>query len=262
MGGPREEGRDEREGRGSWQSSDASLAVRDEDAGSTGSDIRSDAGASLAPPTSRQRLHLPWDSLAFTAILSFIGYLWLFSHPFHPRESFAAQQLAPVGSLLHWNRLYLQIWQEPPQGTRPARQQSQSAPSGTAHIKPNAGRLHDPAPPGAPQTLAELRGSRGGSALKSPNPALTARGDALCSGGSRCYHHRCHPRHLVRLLPCAGGSRCRLGIGGTALGLFSTAPGQRLAALPKTPFPQQLEGNRCQTLYRSGSGGSIRAPFS
>ena len=72
---------------------------------------------------------------------------------------------------------------------------------------------------------------------KGPNPALTASGDVLSSGGSRCYHHHCQPRQLAHLLPRAGGSRCRHGVGGTALGLSSMAPGQRLAALPKAPFP-------------------------
>lgn len=38
----------------------------------------------------------------------------------HPRKSFAAQQLAPVDSLLHWNRLYLGAWQEPSQRDSPS----------------------------------------------------------------------------------------------------------------------------------------------
>ena len=78
----------------------------------------------LQPPTSQQREVGGGSSspgtLRLLQLLFFKGYLWLFSHPLHPRKSFAAQQLAPVDSLLHWNRLYLQTWQEPSQRDSPS----------------------------------------------------------------------------------------------------------------------------------------------
>lgn len=38
----------------------------------------------------------------------------------HARKSFAAQQLAPVDSVLHWNGLYVRAWHEPSQRDSPS----------------------------------------------------------------------------------------------------------------------------------------------
>lgn len=103
----------------------------------------SDGGASLAAPCQQREAGGGSSSpgtLWLLQILFSKGYLWLFSHPLHPRKSFAAQQLAPVDSLLHGNRLYLQTWQEPSQRDSPS-------PAGsTPSALPRAQLLSNPTP--------------------------------------------------------------------------------------------------------------------
>jgi len=99
---------------------------------------------SSQPPASQEREVRGGSSSPGTLwhlqLLFFKGYLWHFSHPNHPRKSFAAHQLAPVGSFLHWNRLYLQTWQEPSQRDSPS--PADSSPSAL----PGAQLLPDPTP--------------------------------------------------------------------------------------------------------------------
>lgn len=142
-------------------------------------------------------------------------------HPFAPGRALQISSWSPEGSLLPWHRLYLPRWQEPPR--RASRSQAGSSPWGTAPPEPSTASRTASAVLLNSGELRQLSSQRS-------QPCTYSIGRCSPRGGSRCYHHRCHPWQLFRLLPGARGCRCRWGSS-------SVAPGQSLAALPKAPVP-------------------------
>lgn len=227
--------KDEREGRGSWQSSDASLAA----ARRRGClPARSDGNALLAAPRQPAkggggRLQLLWDSLASTATL--------FERLFvaRPRKSFAAQQLAAVDSLLYWNRLYLGTWQEPSQRDSPS--PAGSSPSALPQVwllsNPVPAACTSPHLPEAEHPELLLNSVGAGAAQQRKVPALHLQHRELCSP-------RVGPDVITTAATPGSLFICSLVPEAPAAGAapveqlsHSEAPGQRLAALPKPPFP-------------------------
>lgn len=167
--------------------------------------------------------------------------------------------------------------QEQPWDWTVRRAEKGSLPPAEEGLGGSRGALPPTAPPSPTPTPAGLSSSRpsssdanefhqrdSGQAMSrgwcEPSPR-SARGDALSSGGSRCYQH---PQQLARLLPRAGGSCCRQLRWWNSSRALPHGSWAKPGSFTQTLFPRQLPSivlewvrweHSCPILLSQGGGG-------